>query len=153
MPTPSEIQALVERFQTNRDVYTSGSYNEAQLRIEFLDPFFQALGWDMNNIRGYAEAYKDVIHEDAIRIGGALKAPDYCFRIGGTRKFFLEAKKPAIAIQNEASAAYQLRRYAWSAKLPLSILSNFETFSVYDCRIRPYSKDSTTVARVFLRNH
>jgi len=25
---------------------------------------------------GYAEAYKDVIHEDAITVGGAAKAPD-----------------------------------------------------------------------------
>src|SRR5436853_5510416 len=77
---------------------------------------FKALGWDMENISGYAEAYKDVIHEDAIKIGGATKAPDYCFRIGGTRKFFLEAKKPSIAIKNDPLRAYQLRRYAWSAK-------------------------------------
>jgi hypothetical protein len=54
------------------------------------------LGWDINNRQGYAEAYKDVIYEDAIKIGKATKAPDYCFRIGGTRKFFVEAKKPAV---------------------------------------------------------
>ena len=41
------------------------------------------MGWDVDNERGYAEAYKDVIHEDAIKVGGATKAPDYCFRIGG----------------------------------------------------------------------
>jgi hypothetical protein len=27
------------------------------------------LGWDVDNTRGYAEPYKDVIREDAIRIG------------------------------------------------------------------------------------
>ena len=43
-----------------------------------------------------AEQYKDVIHEDAIKVAGATKAPDYCFRIGGVRKFFLETKKPSI---------------------------------------------------------
>ena len=60
---------------------------------------FKALGWDVDNEQGYAEAYKDVVHEDAIQIGGATKAPDYCFRIGGTRKFFLEAKKPSVNIK------------------------------------------------------
>lgn len=42
----------------------------------------KALGWAINNEKGYAEAYKDVIHEDAIKVGGATKAPDYAIRIG-----------------------------------------------------------------------
>jgi hypothetical protein len=150
MSAPQEILRLVAQFQQNLDSYKSGQYNEAQLRREFLDPFFKALGWDMDNTQGLAEAYKDVVNEDAIRIGGAVKAPDYCFRIGGTRKFFLEAKKPSVAVGGETSAAYQLRRYAWSAKLPLSILSDFEELAVYDCRIKPNRSDSASTARVFI---
>jgi len=150
MSTPKEILRLVDQFEQNLDSYKSGHYNEAQLRSEFLDPFFKALGWDMDNVQGLAEAYKDVVHEDAIRIGGAVKAPDYCFRIGGTRKFFLEAKKPSVVVSEETSASYQLRRYAWSAKLPLSILSDFEEFAVYDCRIKPNKTDSAATARVFI---
>jgi hypothetical protein len=147
---PKEILRLIDQFERNLDAYKSGQYNETQLRREFLDPFFKALGWDMDNAQGLAEAYKDVVNEDAIRIGGAVKAPDYCFRIGGTRKFFLEAKKPSVDIGGETSAAYQLRRYAWSAKLPLSILSDFEEFAVYDCRIKPNKPDSASTARVFI---
>ncbi len=149
MAAPKDIQELVQRFERNSEAYLSGRYNETQLRREFLDPFFHALGWDIDNVAGYAEAYKDVILEDAIRIGGYLKAPDYCFRIGGTRKFFVEAKKPSVSIADEMPAAFQLRRYAWSAKLPLSILSDFEEFAVYDCRIKPDKSDSASVARVF----
>jgi hypothetical protein len=149
MSLPKTIIDLVSRFEQHSDSYKSGKYNEAQLRIEFLDPFFKTLGWDVDNAQGYAEAYKDVIHEDAIRVGGTVKAPDYCFRIGGTRKFFLEAKKPSISIKDEPTAAYQLRRYAWSAKLPLSILSDFEEFAVYDCRIRPDKTDKASTARIF----
>jgi len=70
------IADLVDRFEQQGDAYKSGQYNEAQLRKEFVDPMFKALGWDMENISGYAEAYKDVIHEDAIRIGGAIKELD-----------------------------------------------------------------------------
>ena len=150
MSVPKEVSRLIEKFDQHLESYRSGKYNEAQLRNEFLNPFFKALGWDMDNDQGLAEAYKDVVHEDAIRIGGAVKAPDYCFRIGGTRKFFLEAKKPSVDIGQETSAAYQLRRYAWSAKLPLSILSDFEEFAVYDCRVKPNKSDSAATARVFL---
>ena len=150
MSVPKEVSRLIEKFDQHVESYRSGKYNEAQLRNEFLNPFFKVLGWDMDNAQGLAEAYKDVVHEDSIRIGAAVKAPDYCFRIGGTRKFFLEAKKPSVDIGQETSAAYQLRRYAWSAKLPLSILSDFEEFAVYDCRVKPKKTDSASTARVFL---
>ena len=101
-----------------RQQYTSNlAYKEAQLRQEFLDPLFKALGWDVDNEQGYAEAYKDVVHEDASRTGRATKAPDYCFRIGGARKFFLEAKKPAVNLREDAggglaTAALRLERQA-----------------------------------------
>ncbi len=153
MSVPPEIVELVERFDRNKAAYTGGRYNETQLRREFLDPFFAALGWDVDNKQGWAEAYKDVIHEDAIRIGGSMKAPDYSFRIGGARKFFLEAKKPSVSVREDAEAAYQLRRYAWSAKLPLSILSDFEDLAVYDCRVKPAPGDKASAARVMLFAH
>ncbi|MBI4001098.1 MAG: N-6 DNA methylase, partial [Nitrospira defluvii] len=145
---PPIVSTLIDRFEHNRDSYKSQGYNETQLRREFLDPFFEALGWDVANKQGHAEAYKDVIHEDAIKIGGNTKAPDYCFRIGGARKFFLEAKKPAVNLKDEISPAYQLRRYAWSAKLPLSILTDFEEFAVYDCRTRPNPSDKPSTGRI-----
>ena len=148
MSLPQPIRELVERFERQREAYRSPQYNETQLRREFRDPFFKALGWDIDNERGHAEAYKDVIHEDAIKVGEATKAPDYCFRIGGARKFFLEAKKPAVDIKHDVSPAFQLRRYAWTTKLPLSVLSDFEEFAVYDCRVKPNQRDNAAVARI-----
>ncbi|MFZ2184490.1 MAG: TaqI-like C-terminal specificity domain-containing protein [Methanothrix sp.] len=148
MPAPKEIVQLVERFQNNRDAYKSGHYNETQVRREFVDPFFKALGWDIDNEQGFAEAYKDVIHEDAIKVGGTTRAPDYSFRIGGQRKFFLETKKPSVDIKEDIYPAFQLRRYAWTAKLPLSILTDFEEFSVYDCTIKPDKRDKPSKGRI-----
>jgi len=49
MPAPDEVAELTERFDRNRESYLSGQYNETQLRREFLDPLFVALGWDVNN--------------------------------------------------------------------------------------------------------
>ena len=148
MPAPDEIKKLVERFSLHREEYLSGNYNETQLRREFIDPMFKALGWDIDNEQGFAEAYKDVVHEDAIKVEGSPKAPDYGFRIGGTRKFFLEAKRPSENVKQNREHAYQLKRYCWSAKLPLSILTNFAEFAVYDSRTKPKKSDPASKSRV-----
>ncbi len=147
---PHRILELVETFDRNIDTYRSQAYNEMQLRREFIDPFFEELGWDVSNKQGFAPAYRDVIHEDAVKVGTATKAPDYGFCIGGVRnrKFFLEAKKPAVDIKDDGEPAYQLRRYAWSAKLPLSVLTDFEEFAVYDCLIKPKHTDRASVGRI-----
>jgi predicted type IV restriction endonuclease len=148
MTAPTKLLNLVERFERNLDAYKQAQYKETQGRVEFVDPFFELLGWDVHNVQGYAEHYKDVIHEDAIKVGGKTRAPDYCFRVGGARKFFVEVKKPSVRIKEDVGPAYQLRRYAWSAKLPLSILTDFEEFAVYDCRQRPKPTDKVSEGRI-----
>ena len=147
---PKEVIELIEQFERNIESYKGHGYSEAQVRQQFINPFFEALGWDMQNKAGIALAYSDVIHEDAIKIGGTTKAPDYCFRVGPAKKFFVEAKKPSVDIKSDISPAYQLRRYAWSAKLPLSILTDFEEFAVYDCQIRPSPDDKPSTGRIML---
>ena len=82
-------------------------------------------------------------------IGGKVKAPDYAFRIGGLRKFFVEAKKPSVNIKDELEPAFQVRRYGYTAKLPLCILTDFEEFAVYDTRIKPSPSDKPSAARIF----
>ena len=152
-PTKDEarahIAALVARFREQHASYKRTDYNETQVRRDFIDPFFKALGWDVDNSAGNAEAYREVIHEDRVKVGKALKAPDYSFRLeGGKRLFFVEAKKPFVKVKSEIEPAYQVRRYAWSAKLPISILTDFEEFSVYDCTKRPSATDKASVARI-----
>lgn len=146
--SPKVVSALVAKFARNIDAYKSQSYNETQLRREFLDPLFEALGWDVANHRGYSEAYKSVVHEDRIRADEGQKWPDYSFRIGGTRKFFLEAKKPAVNIRMDPGPAYQLRRYSWSAKLAIGVLTDFEELAIYDTRKKPLPEDGPGVARM-----
>jgi type I restriction-modification system DNA methylase subunit len=64
--------------------------------------------------------------------------------------FFVETKKPSVNIREDREAAYQLRRYAWSAGLRLSILTNFEEFAVYESRQKPHINDSSATERVLL---
>ncbi|HEX7608431.1 MAG TPA: N-6 DNA methylase [Candidatus Cryosericum sp.] len=145
---PDELVQLIDRFKEHLEQYKGASYDEANTRTDFIDPLFKLLGWDVANTASYAEQYREVIREDKVSIEGGAKAPDYCFRIGGVRKFFVEAKKPSVDLRNDPSPAYQLRRYAYSAKLPLSILTDFQEFAVYDTRIKPGPNDSASVARI-----
>jgi len=145
----NNISELVERFNEQLVSYKKSEYNETLTRRDFIDPFFKALGWDMDNSNGYAEAYREVIHEDKVKIGGATKAPDYSFRLsGGKRLFFVEAKKPSVFVKDEILPSYQIRRYGWSAKLPISIITDFEEFAVYDCTKKPNPADKASTARV-----
>jgi len=144
-----KIASLVTRFEEQYQSYKHADYNETLTRRDFIDPFFKALGWDIDNEAGYAEAYREVIHEDKVKVSGATKAPDYSFRlVGGKRLFFVEAKKPSISVKEDIQPAYQVRRYGWSAKLPISIITDFEEFSVYDCTKKPKPNDKPAVARI-----
>jgi type I restriction-modification system DNA methylase subunit len=145
---PQKVRDLVAIFERNADQYLDANFNEANLRQQFVNPLFRCLGWDMDNEAGYAEAYKDVIHEASVKVGEETKAPDYCFRISQTPKFYVEAKKPSVNINTDPKPAFQLRRYGWSKKLPLSILTDFEEFAVYDCRFKPSEYDKPSDARV-----
>jgi hypothetical protein len=149
MAAPPAIVGLVEHFARNADVYRN-SLNETEVRVQFIDPFFEALGWDIHNKQHYAETYKDVIHEYSLRTVAHTEAPDYCFQVGGTRKFYVEAKRPAVHVSADPAPAYQLRSYGWTSKLPLSLLTNFAEFAVYDCRVLPRPNDKSSVARIDL---
>ena len=128
MIVPLEIINLVAAFQQQIELHQTGQINETQTRIQFIDPFFEALGWDVSNKKNLSSLEQEVIHEDRLKIVGSKKpkAPDYSFQIGNKRQFFVEAKKPSVNIGKDINAAFQLRRYGWSAKLSISILTDFE---------------------------
>jgi len=91
---PKQVADLVERFSRDRKVFQSPDYKEEQLRAEFLNPFFESLGWDVSNKAGLTEVYKPVIHEESIKVAGATKAPDCTF-----------AASPAVAVPWKRFAA------------------------------------------------
>ncbi|MFO7697225.1 MAG: N-6 DNA methylase, partial [Anaerolineae bacterium] len=149
-PVPATVVDLIERYAHNADRYRRSDYNETQVRREFIDPLFEALGWDVGNRAGRAPQYQEVVHEATLRMGarGGVHAPDYAFRVGPQVVYYVEAKKPSVDIHADPSPAYQLRRYAWTAKLPLSVLTDFQELAIYDCRFRPAPADPAGQARV-----
>ena len=143
------INELVEKYKMDRDTYLKPTYNETQLRNDFIDPLLKCLGWDVDNDKGKTQFLRDVIQEEYIEVEdeSTKKNPDYTLRIGGTRKLFVEVKKPSVNILKSSKAAFQTRRYGWSANLGISILTNFENIVIYDCRFKPEQSDNEHVAR------
>jgi type I restriction-modification system DNA methylase subunit len=141
-----EVAKLCQYFATNRQAFLAR--NEAQVRQWLIDPLFEALGWDVSNKAMTAPQYREIIPEDSLDVEGHQKAPDYTFRVGTLPKFYAEAKKCGVNIGADPAPAFQLRRYGWSAKLALSILTDFEEFGVYDCTTRPRPSDKASHARI-----
>jgi len=148
MAAPPSVMQLVRKFGEQRETRTAGVARKTQVRKEFIDPLFRALGWDVDNSKGLSRAYREVVREDPVPAEGNTKVPDYSFRIDGQRKFFVEVRKPSADLGAGPGPAVQLRRYAWSARLPISIVTDFEEFALYDGRPAPKPRDDAAVARL-----
>ena len=140
----NRVAKLIDKYETNREYYLSTRYNESQLRSDFLDPLFGLLGWDIKNESALPTNEREVVLEESLRDEASkhAKKPDYTFRLHAERKFFLEAKKPCIHIESEASPAIQVRRYGYTANLKVSVLSNFEYLMIYDVTAKIGDKDT-----------
>ena len=188
----SNIEKLVHFFHQNIHQFKSSSFNETQARQQLIDPFFEALGWDITNRdmkplylqevipegrvktnvgkevreqtvmfdpkQTLGKEYKeyssilDYIAEDEYKasVKEATKKPDYRFRIKGQTKFFVEAKKPFVDLSKNQDAIFQVKRYGFSGRVPVSILTDFEQFRVFDCTHKPlYEKPKLGIIKEF----
>ena len=145
-----DIKNLTDKYHTNKANYTDSKYNETLLRSDFLDPFFELLGWDIKNTSGKPTNEREVILEEGLKESklSNTKKPDYTFRLFSERKFFLEAKKPYVKIEADNETAKQVRRYGFTAKLKISVLSNFEYLMIYDTSVKVEKDDVFTRALI-----
>lgn len=134
----ANLEQLIAKFEKDKAHYLAKGYPEAQVRIDFLNPLFKALGWDIENKAQKPPHERDVIVEFPSE--AATGRPDYCFRINGATKFFVEAKTPGEALDN-VRHILQAKTYAWSTKtVYFVILTDFKEFKLFDASLRPNQK-------------
>ncbi len=132
-----KLQSLISKFEKDKPHYLSKGYPEAQVRIDFINPLFKALGWDIENKAQKPPHERDVIVELSPETTGR---PDYNFRIIGATKFFVEAKAPSVAL-DDINHILQAKSYAWSTKeVYFVILTDFEEFKLFDASLKPNPK-------------
>jgi adenine-specific DNA-methyltransferase len=138
------ISELVNDFKANENHYLNPSYSEADVRNDFINKFFIALGWDVRHESQKNPYEQEVRVEKAVQIAKAQKRADYSFSIAPnfrTVKFFVEAKKPSHGLANK-DYYFQTARYGWNASTPIAALTDFEEFHIIDCRFRPDINDA-----------
>lgn len=147
-----QVAELVQTYSDNFTQFQRATYNETQVRVDFVNRFFKLLGWDVDNERGLPQHLREVTHEATVVVeeNGVhrSKKPDYSFRVGTEVLYFLETKKPAVNLSVDSAPALQLRRYGWSGNLKVSVLTNFTDLYIYDCSVRPREGDDIGVAMI-----
>ena len=139
------IQQKVIEFGEKESFFMKKGHGETNIRSNFIDIFFKALGWDM-------ESYFDVRREFSQKDNSATKKVDYAFMSNGKLKFFVEAKEVSVDLENNKDAIYQAKRYAFATngKAPIVILTDFQEFRVFNVLKAPLF-DNTD--RELLKNH
>jgi adenine-specific DNA-methyltransferase len=137
-----QVQILINDFEAGLKHYLSASYQEAEVRKEYIDKFYTALGWDVNHDYQKNPFEQEVKIEKAQRQQGALgqKRADYAFFLAPNYKqvqFFVEAKKPSRTLLQNKDDYFQTAKYGWNAGTKISILTDFEELVIIDCRNPP----------------
>jgi hypothetical protein len=136
----ARLAELVSKFDRHRDQYLKASYNESQVRVDFVDPLFEALGWDVRNAAGLGPREREVVVER----GETTGRPDYNFRLEGQTKFFVEAKAPHVPL-DRSDVIMQVKSYAWNTRdVFVAAVSDFEEFRLYDASLKPDRKRPDT---------
>lgn len=125
------VGALVADFRRHEAHYLSAKYSEQDVRKDFIDKFWIALGWDVNHEAQKNPNEQEVKVERTVGVEGRVKRADYAFLTPNFRdvRFFVEAKKPARNLDH-ADNYFQTIRYGWNAQAAVSVLTDFEGFRV-----------------------
>jgi type I restriction-modification system DNA methylase subunit len=134
----ARVKQLAAEFKANETFYLSQQYSEAQARLDFIDKFLIALGWDVNH-DAQKNPYEQEVKVERTDHGASQRRADYAFYVAPNFrdvKFYIEAKKPHGDIAT-VDNYFQTVRYGWNSKTPIAALFDFEQFEIVDCRFKP----------------
>lgn len=125
------IHSLVEDYMRVLAAGRKESFNEERVKIAFIVPMLEALGWNPRT--------DEVLPEQATLTGRA----DFGLRVGGRTKIFVEMKRFSKSLDGHytvkgrpRSFAEQAIQYAWGMKASWAVLTNFEETRLYDSHVK-----------------
>jgi len=119
----NKIKELYDKYYKIKSEGRYNQINEETTKIQFINPLFEALGWDIRDKKGESE----VSFEETIGKGRV----DYVFRINGVPKFILEAKPLRTSILDKKWIE-QTINYAFNKGITWAILCNYENIWVFN---------------------
>ena len=139
-----DVKALVDKFDSGKGHYLSDGYQEAEVRKDFVDKLFIALGWDVDHVRQHDPYRQEVkIEKSAHKTVGKA---DYSFSVAPhfhRIRFYVEAKRPTSSIATPDNC-FQIIRYSWPLGLPIGVLTDFQSLHIIDTRYRPNINSATS---------
>jgi len=109
-----EVEKIVKKFLTIPKKELD-DMPEEQIKFRFIEPLFEALGWEK----------EDIFKEKRILKGRA----DYILKIGNQEVLVIEAKKTNVSLMEEEGR--QAVSYAYHRKIKFAVLTNFKYIRVY----------------------
>lgn len=92
------VRAYAEHFAQ----YSQTDYNETEVRNDFVNPFFEILGWDVLNKKNLPQHLREVKHEAAVYVEengeNRKKKPDYAFHLERKSVFSLKRKSQVLIL-------------------------------------------------------
>lgn len=132
-----KVAALSAVYDSGADFYRSPRYQESEVRNDFINKFFAALGWDVTHdiqTNPFEQEVKVEKNE-----GKSQRRADYAFHLAPNFRdpiFIVEAKKPSGDIAT-ADNYFQTIRYGWSNDNAIACITDFEHLHFLDCRYVP----------------
>ncbi len=145
-----KVSGLVREFEANESYYVSAKYQESEVRTDFIDKFWIALGWDVRHKFQTNPREQEVKVERNPDSSASNRKADYAFYLKPQYRdpaFFVEAKKPSRKLADTENY-FQTVRYGYNASTPVAILMDFEEFHIIDCRYEPNREKSFPSAQI-----
>lgn len=137
------IKELIHKYEELKASDEVRKYNEEMTKKDFIQPLFEALGW---NVYNRSKKSDSVSAEEKVSKGRV----DYGFRMNGIPKFFLEAKSlREDSINYKIEYLRQAIDYAWMKSCSWAILTNFESLVVINADV----KESNLTSSIFFVLH
>lgn len=130
------IKKLTEKFDEQLDsIKSSGTYTEAQLQVEFIEPFFKYLNWNRNTFNEENASDREFIVQAVIEStenSNSKKRVDFLLQLDGKKKFIVEVKHPQYNLKEEIRYIQQIYSYAYSGRINFALLTNFREFRFFN---------------------
>lgn len=133
-----QLAGLIERYNQTLRRENFNDVSEETVR-SWLNEMLAIFGWDVQDTTQVQQerTLRGVHRERLNTIHANHRRPDYTLVNGPNIKTFLDAKALSVDIFASTDAAYQIRCYGWSARVPCAFVSNFEQLVIYDTRFIP----------------
>lgn len=142
------LKTLIDDYSDKRRELTNSTlhYNEAQARVDYIDPILELLGWDVGNKARLNYTMRDTVVESYIT---PRSRPDYMLRRNGTTMLVVEAEKPAKDLTVDVQPAQQVLQYGWLSGTKIGLLFNVEMLQIFQTTANPINSDKISAYRSY----